>query len=107
MIREVGAVKKGGIEFHAFLSIMKKLREYIETEEDVLDAFRWKKNTKKSLFIIVCFSRMFDVKGTGRVSVAELREVLTSLGEKLTEDEVEELFSEGEIGNAALRTSHV
>ena len=62
---------------------------------------------KKSLFIIVCFCRMFDVEGTGRVSVAELREVLTSLGEKLTEDEVEELFSEGEIGNAALRTSHV
>ena len=50
---------------------------------------------------------MFDAEGTGRVSVAELREVLTSLGEKLTEDEVEELFSEGEIGNAALRTSHV
>ena len=50
---------------------------------------------------------MFDVDGSGRVSVAELREVLTSLGEKLTEDEVEELFSEGEIGNAAPRTLHV
>ena len=35
--------------------------------------------------------------GTGRVSMAELREVLTSLGEKLTEEEVEELFSEGEV----------
>lgn len=31
------------------------------------------------------------------MSAEELREVLTSLGEKLTEEEVEELFSEGEI----------
>ena len=36
------------------------------------------------------------------MSAAELREVLTSLGEKLTEEEVEELFSEGEIDDQGM-----
>ena len=33
---------------------------------------------------------MFDADGSGRVSATELREVLTSLGERLTMEEVEE-----------------
>ena len=51
-------------------------------------------------------TRVFDVDGTGRVSAAELREVLTSLGEKLTEEEVEELFSEGEVDEDGMIDYH-
>lgn len=80
MINEMDADNKGTIEFHEFLNLMQKKREYIDSEEEVLEAFR-----------------VFDADGTGFVSAAELRDVLTSLGEKLTEEEVEELFSEGEI----------
>ena len=50
--------------------------------------------------------RVFDSDGTGRVSAEELREVLTSLGEKLTEEEVEELFSEGEIDENGMIDYH-
>ena len=52
------------------------------------------------------FLRVFDSEGTGRVSAEELREVLTSLGEKLTEEEVEELFSEGEIDENGMIDYH-
>ena len=50
-------------------------------------------NSPRKIYI----SRVFDADGSGRVSATELREVLTSLGERLTVEEVEELFSEGEI----------
>ncbi|XP_033115510.1 myosin-2 essential light chain-like isoform X2 [Anneissia japonica] len=37
--------------------------------------------------------RVFDREGNGFISAAELRHVLTSLGEKLTDDEVNELIN--------------
>ena len=89
MINEVDADRKGTIEFHEFLSMMERKKDYIESEDEVLAAFR-----------------VFDDDGTGYVSADELREVLTSLGEKLTDEEVEELFSEGEIDTDGLINYH-
>ena len=40
MINQMDAERKDGIDFNDFLNIMQKQREYVETEEDVLEAFR-------------------------------------------------------------------
>lgn len=51
-----------------------------ETEDSVRDAFR-----------------IFDKDGTGYVSASELRHVLTHLGEKLSDEEVDEMIREADI----------
>merc|ERR550539_1602350 len=80
MINQIDADRKGNIDFQDFIALMQKQREYVDSEDEILEAFR-----------------VFD---------AELREVLTSLGEKLTEEEVEELFSEGEVDEAGMIDYH-
>ena len=42
-------------------------------------------------------SRVFDKEGNGFISAAEMRHIMMNLGEKLTEDEVEEMVHEGDI----------
>ena len=40
--------------------------------------------------------RVFDKDGNGYISALELRHVMTNLGEKLTEDEVDEMIAEAD-----------
>jgi len=42
---------------------------------------------------------VFDRDGTGRISAAELRHVLTNIGEKLSEQEVDEMIREVDVDN--------
>ena len=84
----------------------------MDSEDEILEAFRYLMLLLSVLYqrYVVNFlyfnTRVFDVDGTGRVSAAELREVLTSLGEKLTEEEVEELFSEGQVDEDGMIDYH-
>ncbi|XP_076463633.1 neo-calmodulin-like [Babylonia areolata] len=41
--------------------------------------------------------RIFDKDGNGMINAAELRHVLTNLGEKLTDEEVDEMIREADI----------
>ena len=43
--------------------------------------------------------RVFDRDGNGYISAVELRHVMTNLGEKLTDDEVDELIREIDVNN--------
>lgn len=77
MIREFCG-NKGEFSLSTFTSIITKLSQRKrDTEEEVREAFS-----------------VFDRDGNGYVSAAEIRHVMTSLGEKLGHDEIEELLSE-------------
>ncbi|CAD5118207.1 DgyrCDS6930 [Dimorphilus gyrociliatus] len=69
---------KGEFSLSTFTSIVTKLSQRKrDTEDEVREAFS-----------------VFDRDGNGYVSAAEIRHVMTSLGEKLGHDEIEELLSE-------------
>jgi len=51
-----------------------------------------RQGVKTSTEAMVDGLKVFDSEGNGTVSAYELRHVLTSLGEKLSEEEVEQLF---------------
>lgn len=43
------------------------------------------------------FSQVFDKDGDGFISAKELRQVMTNLGEKLTDSDVEDMFAEADV----------
>jgi hypothetical protein len=72
MINEVDADGNGTIDFPQFLSLMARKMKDTDTEEELIEAFK-----------------VFDRDGNGFISAAELRHVMTNLGEKLTDEEVD------------------
>ena len=57
----------------------RKIKDGGESEEELREAFR-----------------VFDKDGNGFISAAELRHVMTNLGEKLTDEEIDEMMREAD-----------
>ena len=54
-------------------------------------------NIPEVTHINVCsYAKVFDRDNNGFISAAELRHVMTSIGEKLTDDEVDEMIREAD-----------
>jgi len=70
----------GTIDFPEFLSLMARKMKDTDTEEELIEAFK-----------------VFDRDGNGFISAAELRHVMTNLGEKLTDEEVDEMIREADV----------
>eukprot|EP00054_Salpingoeca_dolichothecata_P036633 m.274334 g.274334 ORF g.274334 m.274334 type:complete len:150 (+) comp69030_c0_seq1:95-544(+) len=83
MVNQVDTNGDGNIDFPEFLTMMAKHDGSAKDEqEELLASFR-----------------VFDVDGSGTISAAELRHVMTSLGEKLTDEEVDDMIREADLNN--------
>ena len=80
MINEVDADGNGTIDFPEFLTMMARKMKDTDSEEEILEAFK-----------------VFDEDGNGFISATELRHIMTNLGEKLTDEEVDEMVREADI----------
>lgn len=86
MINEVDADGSGTIDFAEFLTLMARKMKTKDSEAEILEAFK-----------------VFDTDGSGKISPAELRKVMTKLGEKLSDQEVEEMISEADMDGDGVR----
>ena len=79
MIKDIDTSGDGELDFDEFVTLMQKQETVIDDDEEdqVLRAFK-----------------SFDRDGNGYLSNAEFRYILTQLGEKFTNSEVDTLFKE-------------
>jgi len=80
MIDGVDADGNGTIDFPDFLTMMARKMRDTDSEEEIREAFK-----------------VFDKDGNGFISTAELRHVMTNLGEKLSDQEVDEMIREADV----------
>ncbi|UJR16517.1 hypothetical protein I4U23_003419 [Adineta vaga] len=87
LINEFDCDGKGLIDFDEFLQMMAKRAKEHNEEDELIEAFR-----------------VFDKNRNGFIKVAELKHVMTNLGEQFSSDEVDEILSEIDTtGNGIIR----
>ncbi|XP_063364482.1 calmodulin-A-like isoform X2 [Cydia amplana] len=80
MVKEVDQDGNGTIEFNEFLQMMSKKMRGADGEDELREAFR-----------------VFDKNNDGLISSVELRHVMTNLGERLSEEEVDDMIREADL----------
>ena len=82
MINEVDVDGNGTVDFPEFLSLMaREMKDTdIDEDEELIEAFK-----------------VFDRDGSGMISAAELRHVMTNYGEKLTDEDVDEMIVDADV----------
>ena len=80
IICKVDADRSGFMDFSEFVAMMANhMKEETDTKEDICKAFK-----------------EFDDKGNGTIPIQDLKLILTSMGEALSEDEVDELIKQAD-----------
>lgn len=108
MVNEVDQDGNGTIEFNEFLQMMSKKMKGADGEDELREAFRYSSDFSIDLFGLCkkkrrrnetkhSFLRVFDKNKDGLISSKELRHVMTNLGEKLSEEEVDDMIKEADL----------
>jgi calmodulin len=79
MIVDVDSDEDGKIDFNEFIQIMHKRAKDSDIEEELIEAFR-----------------IFDKESEGKISSSEFRHIMLTLGERLSEDEIDEMIKEAD-----------
>ncbi|KAK4688392.1 calmodulin, partial [Tremellales sp. Uapishka_1] len=79
MINEVDADGNNSIDFAEFMTLMARKMHDTDSEEEIREAFK-----------------VFDKNNDGHISAAELKHVMTNLGEKLSDEEVHQMIMEAD-----------
>ncbi|GMF01552.1 unnamed protein product [Ambrosiozyma monospora] len=74
LVNEIDTNGNSAIEFSEFLTMMARQIKEQDVEAEILEAFK-----------------VFDSDGDGKISPTELIRVLTTIGERLTEDEARQM----------------
>lgn len=80
MVKEVDKDGNGSIEFDEFLLMMARKLKAADGEEEMHQAFR-----------------VFDKNGDGFITFDELKRVMCSIGERLTDEEIEDMIKEADL----------
>ena len=80
MIKEVDLNSDGKIELDEFITLMSRNSPDTQTEDEVINAFR-----------------VFDKEGNGLSATAELKHIMMTIGDKMTEAEADEMIPAADI----------
>ena len=80
MMREVDLNQDGKIDFDEFMILMTKSSPETQAEEEVINAFR-----------------VFDKEGNGLIASSELKHIMMTIGDKMSQEEAEEMVNEADI----------
>lgn len=80
LLQEIDLEVNGEINFEKFVSIVNR-REYdVDTEEELLNAFK-----------------IFDKEGNGLINLDELKHIMLKVGKNLSESEIDEMLKDADI----------
>ena len=80
ILEEIELEENGEIDFDSFINIINRREKYVDTEEEVLNAFK-----------------IFDKEGNGLININELKHIMLTVGKNLSEPEINDMLKEADI----------